>query len=149
MSVTKLSKGYKVRYRDHAGNAKAETYDKKADADARDAAIRQAKQRKEPIPPRGRGVAGQTFERFALDEWWVQDVVGRRLTPKTQDGYAQFIDKHLIPRVGGEALAFIDVDRVIALRAELAADGVPDYTSARVLKLFRQILGDGVSMLVP
>lgn len=41
MSVTKLSKGYKVRYRDHAGNAKAETYDKKADADARDAAIRQ------------------------------------------------------------------------------------------------------------
>lgn len=50
----------------------------------------------------------------------------------------------MIPRVGGEALAFIDVDRVIALRAELAADGVPDYTSARVLKLFRQILGFAV-----
>lgn len=133
-------RAYKVRFRDHSGKAKSETYDVKADALARDAAIRQAKQRKEPIPTRGRGGNGQTFGAFALDEWWPQDVIGRRLAQKTQDWYADLLDGHLIPRVGGDALAFIDVERVIALRAELAADGVPDYTSARVLKLFRQIL---------
>jgi integrase len=148
MSVEPVQRGgkrkWRVRYRDHAGNPKTETYDLKADATARDAAIAQAKQRKEPIPLRGRGNAGQTFEAFARDEWWTEDVLGRRLTAKTQQGYAELLDGHLIPRVGHEAVAFIDVQTVLDLRARLAADGVPDYSSARVLKLFRQILGYAV-----
>lgn len=140
MSVAKVKTGWKVRYRDHSGNAKSETYTLKGDALARDAAIKQAKQRREPIPARGRGDSGQTFEDFAMNEWWPEDVVGRRLAPKTQTSYAELLDGHLIPRVGADAVAFIDVQRVIDLRAQLAADGVPDYTSARALKLFRQVL---------
>lgn len=136
---------WRVRYRDHAGNPKTETYDLKSDATARDSAIAQAKQRREPIPLRGRGNAGQTFEAFARDEWWPEDVLGRRLTPKTQKGYAELLDGHLIPRVGSHAVAFIDVQAVLDLRARLAADDVPDYTSARALKLFRQILGYAVA----
>lgn len=137
---TNGKRAWKVRYRDHSGKARSETYDLKADADARDAAIRQAKQRREPIPGRGRGRSGQTFEAFARDEWWPEDIIGRRLAPKTQQGYAELLDGYLIPRVGDDALVFIDVQRVIELRAQLASDGVPDYTSARALKLFRQIL---------
>ncbi len=144
MSVTAIKKGrkvtgYKVRFRDYSGNEKSETYDLKADADSRDAEIRRAKQRKEPIPARGRGGSGQTFEAFARDEWWPQDVVGRSLSPKTQAWYADMLDGYLIPRVGSDALAYIDVDRVLTLRAEIVRD-VPGYSAARALKLFRQIL---------
>lgn len=148
MSVHKVKRsgrdGWQVRYRDHSGKARKENYDVKTDAEARDVAIRQAKQRKEPIPQRGRGGNGVTFERFALDQWWPDDVVGRRLAPKTQTWYAELLDRHLIPRVGDEAVAFIDATRAIGLRSELAADGVPDYTAARALKLFRQVLAHAV-----
>lgn len=80
------------------------------------------------------------------DEWWPKDIVGRRLAAATRDQYATFLDVHLVPRIGDEPLAFIDAGRVIDLRASLAEDGVPDYTSARTLKLFRQILGFAVSL---
>jgi site-specific recombinase XerD len=133
-------RAYKVRYKDHAGNDHAETYNVKADAQHRDAAIKQAKQRREPIPKRGRGDAGETFETFAHESWWPEHVVGARLSAKTQERYATFLDKHLIPRIGDEPIAFIDVPRVLEVKAGLAADDVPDYTSARTLKLLRQVL---------
>jgi hypothetical protein len=108
--------GWKVRYRDHAGNARSDTFDLKADADARDAAIRQAKQRNEPIPALGRGGNRQTFEAFARDEWWPQYVQGRRLASKTQDTYAWLLDAHVIPRIGADALVYIDVERIFEVR---------------------------------
>jgi len=135
---------YQVRYRDHTGKQKAENYTRKADATTRDGAITLAKERGEPIPKRGPDRKGQTFERFALDEWLAEDVIGRRLSAKTAEGYAYQLDKYLIPRIGDEALVYIDAERAIGLRTQLAADGVPDYTSARALKLFRQIMGHAV-----
>lgn len=137
---------WRVRYRDHANKPRTETFDKKADADARDAAIRQAKQAKEPIPALGRGGSRQTFAQFAQNEWWPQDVIGRRLSRATREQYGNFLDVHLIPRIGDEPLAYIDVARVIELRAELAKDKVPDYTAARSLKLLRQILAFAVNL---
>lgn len=150
MSVAKVKRGkghvWKVRYRDHSGGERAETYDLRVDADSRDAAIRQAKQRREPIPARGRGGNGQTFEDFARYEWWPQHVVGRRLAPKTQEWYGYLLDTHVVPHIGPDALAYIDVPRVLEVRADLAADDVGDYTSARALKLLRQVLGHAVAV---
>jgi integrase len=133
-------RAYKVRYRDHANKPKAETFEVKADAETRDATIRQSKQRREPIPRLGRGDAGETFETFAHDVWWPNHVEAQKMVTKTQERYATFLDKHLIPRIGGDALAFIDVPRVLEIKTQLAADKVPDYTAARALKLLRQIL---------
>src|ERR1700682_1799038 len=98
-------RAYKVRYRDHAGKARAETFDAKADAETRDVDIRQAKQRNEPIPQLGRGNAGETFEAFAYETWWPNHVEANKMAAKTQEGYATFLDKHLIPRIGDEPLA--------------------------------------------
>jgi integrase len=137
-----LGKGraFRVRYRDHAGRAQSETYELKADADKRDAEVRQAKQRREPIPKRGRGDAGETFETFAHDTWWPNHVEAQKMVTKTQERYATFLDRHLIPRIGDDPLVYIDVPRILEIKAQLARDGVPDYTSARALKLLRQVL---------
>ncbi len=142
----KKGKAYRVRYRDHANKPRTETFDRKADADARDATIRQAKQRNEPIPVLGHAGSRQTFEQFARDDWWPKDVVGRRLSAATREQYGNFLDVHLVPRIGDEPLAYIDVARVIDLRAQLATDNVPNYTAARSLKLLRQILGFAVNL---
>jgi integrase len=150
MSVTQVARkagnkrAYRVDYRDHANKQRAETYPSKADAEQRDLDIKQAKSKREPIPRRGRSNNGETFEVFARDVWWPQHVEGARLAAKTQEQYATFLDKHLVPRIGDEPLAYFDVDRVLELRSDLAADHVPDYTSARSLKLLRQILTHAV-----
>jgi integrase len=62
------------------------------------------------------------------------------MVDKTQERYRTFLDKHLLPRIGDEPLVYIDVPRVLEVKAGLAKDGVPDYTSARTLKLLRQVL---------
>jgi integrase len=146
VSVHEIKRGrrkvFKVRYRDDAGDDRSETYDLRADADKRDAEIRQTRQNGEPIPQRGRGKSGQTFERFAMDVWWPQEAAHK--AAKTREGYGTLLDLHLVPRIGSMPLALIDTARVLDLRAKLKADGVPDYTSARALKLFRQILGHAV-----
>jgi integrase len=133
-------RAFKVRYRDQAEKERSETYELKADADRRDAEIRQAKQRGEPIPKHGRSGAGETFATFAHESWWPKHVEANKLVEKTQKRYATFLDKHLIPRIGDEPIAYIDVDQVLDVRAGLAADKVPDYTAARTLKLLRQVL---------
>jgi integrase len=51
-----------------------------------------------------------------------------------------FLDKHLLDRIGDEPLIYIDVPRVLEVRAQLIKDRVPDYTAARSLKLLRQVL---------
>lgn len=140
MSVTKNAKGkYEVYFR-VAGKQRKETYTRKLDADKRDSEIKLAKERNEPVPKRGRGDAKETFETFARESWWPSEVVGKKLTPKTQERYATFLDKHLIPRIGDEPLTHFDVPMVLSVRAGLVADKVPDYTAARSLKLLRQIL---------
>jgi integrase len=133
-------KAYKVGFRDHAKRQRWETYSLKADADKRDAEIKSAKQRGEPIPKRGKGDAGETFEAFAYESWWPNYVQANKMVEKTQERYATFLDKHLIPRIGDEAITHITVERVLEVKSSLAADKVPDYTSARSLKLLRQIL---------
>jgi integrase len=135
-------RAYKVQFRDHNGKLCSENYSAKVDAERRDVEVRQAKQRREPIPRRGRGDQKETLATFAQGVWWPQRAA--QLQKKTQAGYAAFLDKHLIPRIGDEPIAFIDVERCIELRAELAKDGVPGYTAARALKLLRQILAHAV-----
>jgi integrase len=137
-------RAFKVRYRDATGKARSETYSVKADADKRDAEIRLAKQRGEPLPKKGRGDPKQTFEAFAYEVWWPTAVQGARLSARAQERYASWLDNHLIPRIGDEPLAHIDVAAVLDVKAGLARDAVPDYTSARTLKLLRQILGFAV-----
>lgn len=143
MSVHKRSRNgkttYMVSYR-HGNKQPTESYSRKVDADKRDAEIKLAKERGEPIPRRGRGDAKETFEDFAYESWWPAEVVGKKLTPKTQERYATFLDKHLIPRIGDEALTYIDVQKVLEVRTGLVKDNVPDYTAARTLKLLRQVL---------
>jgi integrase len=135
-------RGWKVRFRDHAGQPRSETYSRKADADRRDLEIKLAKEHGGPLREVRR--SGQTFEEFAAE--WVELDARPRLQKKTLDTYAGFLDRHLIPRIGSEAIAHIDPERVLRFRADLASGGVPDYTSARTLKLLRQILGFAVQL---
>ncbi len=131
-------KKYEVSYR--SGRQRTETYSRKVDAEKRDTEIRLAKERGEPIPRRGHGGGKETLKTFARDQWWPTEVSGAGLSLKTQERYATFLDKHLIPRIGDELLTSIDVQMILELRASLAKDKVPDYTAARTLKLLRQIL---------
>lgn len=62
------------------------------------------------------------------------------MAAKTQERYRTFLDKHLLPRIGDDPLVYIDVPRVLEVKAQLAKDRVPDYTAARTLKLLRQVL---------
>jgi hypothetical protein len=62
-----------------------ETYDLKADADKRDAEIKIAKQRGEPIPKRGKRDAGETLEAFAYESWWPNYVQANKMVEKTLD----------------------------------------------------------------
>jgi integrase len=133
-------RSFRVRYADHSGKVRSETYDVKQDANARDAEVKTAKQRREPIPKRGRGDAGESFRTFANESWWPQHVEAQKMVAKTQERYRTFLDKHLLPRIGDDPLVYIDVPRVLEVRAGLAKDGVPDYTAARSLKLLRQVL---------
>ena len=135
-------KSYQVVYRDHSGKQRFETFQSKDAATKRDLEIKQAKQSHEPLPRRGRGNSKETFSGFVASVWVPQ--CASTLKAKTRGGYAAMLDNHLMPRIGDEALTFIDVARCIELRSELAADGVPGYTAARALKLFRQILGHAV-----
>jgi len=135
-------RGWKVRFRDHAGRPRSETYSRRADADRRDLEIKLAKEHGGPLREVRR--SGQTFEEFAAE--WIELDARPRLQRKTLDTYAGFLDRHLIPGVGSEAIAHIDPERVLRFRADLAAGGVPDYTSARTLKLLRQILGFAVQL---
>jgi integrase len=138
----KTGKGrtYRVRYTDHAGRMQSEDYEVKQDASSRDTDIKTAKQRREPIPKRGRGDAGESFRTFAYGSWWPQHVEAQGMVVKTQERYKTFLDKHLLPRIGDDPLVYIDVPRVLEVRAGLAKDGVPNYTAARTLKLLRQVL---------
>jgi integrase len=141
----KRGKSWKVRYRDHSGIDRAETYTVELDALHRDTQIKQAKARREPIPVRGRGDGGLTFERFAYDVWWPNFVVANNRAFKTQEQYSILLDNHLIPCIGSDAITFIDVPRAITLKTELAKAKTPEYTLARSLKLFRQIMGFAVT----
>lgn len=142
----KRGKSWKVRYKDQSGNPRAETYTVEVDAIGRDAQIKQAKAKREPIPARGLGDGGQTFEDFAMSVWWPNYVVANNRAFKTQEQYSILLDNHLIPCIGDNAITFINPPRVIALKAELVKAKVPDYTTARALKLFRQIMGFAVVM---
>jgi integrase len=143
MSVERIAGGWKVRYRDHSGKARGETLATKVEATKRDAEIKLAKKAREPIPMRGRGNGGETFKDFALETWWPKHVENR-MAKATQESYAALLDKHLVPIIGDDALAFIDVERVLDVRTQLAAQKVKNYTSARALKLLKQILGFAV-----
>jgi integrase len=142
VSVERSPKGrWKVRYRDYNGSARSETYTRKRDADNRDAEVALAKERGEPL--REVRKAGQTFEDFAA-EWF--ELEKPRLQQKTLSTYAGFLDRQLVPHIGSEPVAHIDAERVLRLRADLKGARVPDYTAARALKLFRQILGFAVQL---
>jgi integrase len=139
----KRGKSWKVRYKDHNGKARAETYTAEVDAVGRDIQIKQAKSKREPIPARGRGDGGLTFTKFTREIWWPNYVEANKRAFKTEEQYA-ILFGHMAPIIGDDAIAFIDVPRAIELNAELVKAGVPDYTRARTLKLFRQIMGFAV-----
>jgi integrase len=144
MSVTENARGKHEVYYRVGGKQRKETYTRKLDATKRDTEIKLAIERGEPIPKRGRGDAKETFEKFAREGWWPAEVAGKKLSLKTQERYAEWLDKHLIPRIGDEPLTHIDVPTCLAVRSGLAKDKVPDYTAARTLKLLRQILHHAV-----
>ena len=135
---------YKVRYRDHAGKERADTLPSEAEAVERDTQIKLAKARNEPLPQLGRGRAGQTFEQFTEAVWWPQYVEANGREAKTREQYIGLLKNHLGPLIADDVLAYINVPRVLKLRADLAASGAPDYTRARALKLFRQIMAFAV-----
>jgi integrase len=146
MSVHKTPNGrWKVRWRDPSALgedgkpvARSKAFDLKRDADEHDRKVKSALQRGEPIEDRRR--PGATFNDLA-DEW--RAAQRPILAEKTLRDYEGQLDNHLRPVIGQEVVARIDVARIYRLRSQVMAKA-PTYTSARVLKLFRQVMTFGL-----
>jgi integrase len=145
VSVEKTTTGkWKVRWRDPSkldanGKpvARSKSFDLKKDADEHDRKVKSALQRGEAIEDRRSGV---TFNTLA-DEW--RDAQRPILSKKTLRDYEGQLDNHLRPVIGSEVVSAIDAARVYLLRTEVMKSA-PDYTAARALKLFRQVMTFGV-----
>jgi integrase len=137
--------GWKVRWRDPSKldkngkpSARSKTFMLKKDAQSFDRDVKSALQRGVRVD--GGRKTGTTFNALA-DEW--REAQRPILGKKTLRDYEGQLDNHLRPIIGSEVVSSIDAARVFRLRSEVAKTA-PDYTTARVLKLFRQIMSFGL-----
>lgn len=146
MSVHRYElRGGSVRYRvswrdpDRPGKQKSKSFERKKDADKFDSSVKVKLATGEPIDERSDRLM---TVRELIAEWRKLEAAPR-LAASTLSHYDSLI-KHLNSHIGDTAIRSLDAAKVLALRADLEADKVPDYTRARALKLLRQILNFGV-----
>jgi integrase len=82
------------------------------------------------------GLGKQTFGEWARR--WLPTIAGR--TPKTRESYESILRRHLIPRFENTPVARIDHPAVLALLAELTAQGAGAGTVKNVRDVLRLIL---------
>jgi integrase len=71
------------------------------------------------------------------EEWLASQT---RLSPRTMEGYATSLDRHLLPRIGKRSIATIDEDVIVGVITELEAQGLAGWTIRNVLVPFGRVL---------
>ncbi len=139
MSVEKIQRAsgpvWRVRWRDEQGRARSRVVGRKADATALDADLKRAK--------RLGSAAVVANHRETLAEfsklWWARHATPN-LARHTQEGYASALDVHIIPHLGDTRLQAITTELVTDMRADMAAAGVGEPATRKVLAVLQSIL---------
>jgi integrase len=72
------------------------------------------------------------------EEWLAGQT--QRLRPRTLEGYAAALDRHLFPRIGGRAIVAIDEEAIVRIVAELEARGLAGWTIRGILVPLGRVL---------
>lgn len=143
MSVEKLTRkngstSWKVRWRDPATGAnRGKTFDRKRDADAWDAKVRDLKRLGEV----GLYEAGrETLSSFGQE--WLRLYVIPKLAPKTTRGYVTYWDLYILPALGHLRLRDITPQRIDELLADLSH--LSPSTQRKVIAILQSCLQRGV-----
>jgi integrase len=122
-------------YYDQRGQRHTETYDRKRDAEARQAAVQ--------VDMRA-GIHTATANSITVAEAaadWIAGVELEQRERSTVAQYRQHMDLHIVPRIGHEKLASLTTPRVTGFRDELLAN-LSRALARKVLTSLKSILSD-------
>lgn len=122
-----------VRYRDPDQRHRTRTFHRKVDAQKFANTVEADIARGDWLDP---GLGKQTFGEWACR--WLPTIAGR--SPKTRESYESILRRHLTPRFENMPVARIDHPAVLALLAELTAQGAGAGTVKNVRDVLRLIL---------
>jgi integrase len=131
--------GWKVRYRDAAGRARAQNFDRKDDAEAFDLEVR----RRRRLGTLADLDQGRELLSDFVAEWW-RTYAQPNLAESTRRRYAEIWDLHLLDRVGNYKLRDLTPARVEELRAELEAARVGAATIRKGMFLLQAVMSRAV-----
>jgi integrase len=124
-----------VAYTDATGKRHIETFERKKDADNRQAAVKTAIAAGIHVPTN----KSATITQAARD--WLVYIEGEGIEPTTLRNYSHYIRGHLLPRIGNVKLAALTAPRVHLFRDELVRD-LSRITAQKVLITLKAILKD-------
>ena len=124
-----------VAYTDATGKRHIETFERKKDADNRQAAVKTAIAAGIHVPTN----KSATIAQAARD--WLVYIEGEGIEPTTLRNYSHYIRGHLVPRIGNVKLAALTAPRVHLFRDELVRD-LSRITAQKVLITLKAILKD-------
>jgi integrase len=125
-----------VHYSDQEGRPHIQTFAKKKDADAYHATVR---------VDVGKGVhtaASKSITVAQAAEDWLKYVELEGREPATILGYRIHVNRHIVPRFGGEKLAKLTTPHINKFRDDLLASVASRSLARAVLKSFKAILKD-------
>lgn len=87
--------------------------------------------------------AGISDENMTVEQWmgkWLRDVAGEKNRPSTLRTYEMYVDRWIVPHVGGVKLSRLRPDHVRTMLAAMKADGRSDATRRQVYAILRRAL---------
>jgi len=124
-----------VAYTDATGKRHIETFERKKDAESRQAAVKTAIAAGTHVPTN----KSATIAEAARD--WLAYIEGEGIEPTTLQNYSHYIRGHLLPRIGNVKLAALTAPRVHLFRDELVRD-LSRITAQKVLITLKAVLKD-------
>lgn len=131
----KSGRVWRVRWRDHNGEARSRVIGRKADAEAYDAEIRR-KKRNGDLATHEAGA--QTLAAFA-EEWW-KLYAEPNLAERTRKSYAGLWDRHVLPYLGDVQLRQLGAGEIEGHLAALRSHGTGGPTVHRVAVVLSSVL---------
>lgn len=86
-----------------------------------------------------RAEAQHSWRSFArgAEEWLAEQT---RLRPRTYEGYARALDRHIFPRIGKRPIATVDEDAIVRIIVELEVQGLSGWTIRGILVPLGRVL---------
>jgi integrase len=139
MSVERITRKsgtvrYRVRWREHGRN-RAETFDKRRDAELFEADIRRRRQ----LGTLAHIDSGtETLDEYVTGAW--APVHGAGLAPRTREVYALIYDRHISPHLGSVPLREITPETIAQWQARRLAAGVKPHAVRKAVTLLSGVL---------